>query len=142
MATHRGHPLTIARTEALVSPLAAPDAEQLPTTTWLRDRARLFSAAAKVKFHLITSAALYTRMTGEQLSSGDVGRAYSGPASARLPVPLVYLNLEVLGTRRAVDKALAHEVMHVGWPSYGHKAIAFERAQQVLNAVGVLSAAP
>ena len=139
MATHRGHPLTIARTEALVSPLASAEAVQVPTAAWLRDRARLFSAAAEVKFHLITSAALYTRMTGEQLNDGDIGRAHLGPAEARLPVPLVYLNVGALETRRAADQALAHETMHVGWPSYGHKAIAFERAQQVLDTVGILS---
>nr|BEK71297.1 hypothetical protein KPHV_85240 [Kitasatospora purpeofusca] len=141
MGSHRGHPLTTARTEALVSPLAAGEAVQAPTASWLRDRARLFSTAASVRFHLITQAGLYTRMTGEQLSTGDIGRAYFGPDGARLPVPLVYLNLPALGTRRAADQALAHEVMHIGWPSYGHKAIAFDRAQHVLDTVGSLSVA-
>lgn len=50
---------------------------------------------------------------------------FAGPADARDEHALIYLNLEHLAHRREADRVLAHEFMHLRWPSFGHKQIAF-----------------
>ncbi|GJF30278.1 hypothetical protein KNE206_29780 [Kitasatospora sp. NE20-6] len=136
MSTERGSAITIARTRALRSPLPACEADLPADVPWLRARAPHFARAAGLRFLLILDAAKYTRLTGQQIGVEVVGRAYRGPESARLAVPLLYLQQAALATRTEADQVLAHEVTHLKWPSYGHKVKAFDRAQWLLAQVG------
>lgn len=52
------------------------------------------------------------------------------------------VNLQLVTTREEADRALANETMHLVVPSHGHKAVAFARAQLLLDKVGQLTAAP
>ena len=136
MSTQHGHSTTIERTRALCSPLPADEASLPVDPTWLSARALDFARVAGMRFLLVLDAGRYGRLTGQQLSTADVGRAYLGPANARLAVPLLYLQPAALASRGDADQVLAHEVTHLKWPSYGHKVLAFERAQWLLNQIG------
>ncbi|RKE03010.1 hypothetical protein [Streptomyces sp. TLI_171] len=133
MSTERGSALTIARTRALRSPLPACEAALPADQLWLRARAQQFARAAGLRFLLVLDSAKYTRLSGQRVGAEVVGRAYRGPESTRLPVPLLYLQQDALATRAEADQVLAHEVTHLKWPSYGHKVAAFDRAQWLLD---------
>ncbi|MGW4894589.1 hypothetical protein ACWEQL_20285 [Kitasatospora sp. NPDC004240] len=140
MTYHRGHPVTVARHEALRSPL--PDQEQLLPVDgeWLHARAVLFREAAERPFELTLDVAEYSRRTGLAFHAHYVAQVYRGDDGCRLATPLMILNLALVPTRRAADKALAHEAMHLRVPSYGHKREAFACAQAILDRVGALTA--
>ncbi len=136
MSTERGSALTIARTQALRSPLPEYEGGLPADELWLRARAAQFARAAGLRFLLVLDAARYMRLTGQQIGAEVVGRAYRGPEGARLAVPLLYLQQASLATRAEADQVLAHEATHLKWPSYGHKVAAFDRAQWLLDQVG------
>ncbi|MGW7198998.1 hypothetical protein [Streptomyces chryseus] len=141
MTVHRGHPVTNARHAALHSPL--PENERgLPVdTAWLRRRARLFAAVSGQPFHLVVDLQSYASATGLTFYPHYAAQVYTGPREARLAVPLMALNLDMVATREEADRALAHETMHLVVPSYGHKAAAFAKAQFLLDEVGQLAGA-
>jgi hypothetical protein len=67
-------------------------------------------------------------------------QVFLGEYGRRLDIPLMAVNLTHVATKEAADRVFAHEVMHLRWPSYGHKQVAFDRAQNVLDTVGALFA--
>ncbi|MEU6405410.1 hypothetical protein [Streptomyces sp. NPDC046985] len=141
MTYHRGHPLTVARHEALLSPLP-PGQAQLPVDTrWLRARAELFREAAERPFALTFDSTRYTETTGLHFHPHYVAQVYRGEEDARLETPLMVVNLARVPTRADADRVLAHECMHLRVPSYGHKKIAFAYAQEILDQVASLTAA-
>ena len=133
---HRAHPSTIARTRALRHGL--PDAiAALPVDAgWLALRTERFAAASGIEVRLVLRPATYERLTGQRPSPGAAGHAcLYGQDGTRFTVPVVYLNPGLLADRGDAEQVLAHEFMHVRWPSYGHKREGFERAQQLLDAL-------
>jgi hypothetical protein len=137
---HRGHPVTVARHEALRSPLPAEQLLLPVDTTWLHSRAELFRQAAQRPFTLTVDVAEYSKVTGLPFHPHYVAQVYRGEAGHRLPVPLMVVNLDQVPTREAADKVLAHETMHLRVPSYGHKREAFACAQAILDLVGAMGA--
>lgn len=140
MTYHRGHPLTVARHEALLSPLPAPESLLPVDTRWLRARADLFKEAAERPFTLTFDTAGYSEATGLPFHPHFVAQVFRGEPESRLDVPLMALNLARVTTRADADRALAHECMHLRVPSYGHKREAFACAQNILDRVGSLTA--
>ncbi|MCM2430905.1 hypothetical protein [Streptomyces sp. RKAG337] len=136
---HRGHPLTIARHEALSSPLPAEERDSPVDTRWLRSRGGLFAQAAQRPFELTFDLVWYAKRTGLPFHPHYVAQVYRGEPEQRLEVPLMVVNLARVRTREAADKVLAHESMHLRVPSYGHKREAFACAQEILNAVGSMA---
>lgn len=136
MTYRRWHPVTIARHEALRSPLPRCEQLQAADAGWLPTRADLFRQAAGCPFDLTLNADDFSRRTGLAVHSNDVAHAYWG---SRVETPLLIVNLALATTRLQCDQALAHEVMHLLVPSYGHKQAAFARAQAVLDRVGELA---
>ncbi|MCX5216209.1 hypothetical protein OG689_44545 [Kitasatospora sp. NBC_00240] len=137
MTVHRGDPRTVARHEALRSPLPAEELLEPVTTKWLRNRAGLFMRAASRPFALTFDLARYSEASGLAFHEHYVAQVYRGDAGNRLDVPLMAVNLALVPTREAADKVLAHESMHLRWPSYGHKRQAFAGAQNLLDKVGL-----
>lgn len=111
------------------------DSAQPTDLWWLITRAHRYAAAAGITIDVVLDAQTYQRRTGLSVGTWWAGAAYTGPPGARLAVPLLYLNPRLLLTRGDAETVIAHEVMHARWPSYGHRRIAFERAQQLLDAV-------
>ncbi|MER5356306.1 hypothetical protein ABT093_39060 [Kitasatospora sp. NPDC002551] len=140
MTYHRGHPLTVARHEALVSRLPPREAQLPVDTRWLRGRAELFRQAAERPFALTFDTAWYAEATGLVFHPHYVAQVYRGEPGARLETPLMVMNLNMVSTREDADRALAHECMHLRVPSYGHKREAFACAQEILDRVGSLAA--
>ncbi|MGA5442505.1 hypothetical protein ACPCKW_23715 [Streptomyces griseoincarnatus] len=140
MTLHKGHPLTRARHEALVSPLHDVERVQAVDPRWLRDRAQVFMEAARLSFALTFDLARYSEVTGLDFHPHYAAQVFLGEHGSRLEIPLMAVNLTHVPTREHADRVLAHEVMHLRWPSYGHKQLAFARAQTVLDRVGQLSA--
>ena len=138
MTVHRGDPRTDARHAALVSPLPEHERALPVDMTWLRRRARVFAHVAQRPFHLVVDLQAYASATGLVFHSHYAAQVYRGPEHARLPVPLMAVNLALVTTREEADRALAHETMHLVVPSYGHKVKAFDRAQLLLDQVGQL----
>jgi hypothetical protein len=136
----RGHPVTTARTSALVHHLPAAVAAGRVDAGWLALRARRFAAASGRPAVVCCDSAAFTAATGVQVDDGTVGMAYLGQPGNRLPVAMIYLNLGRLPDRGTAERVLAHEWMHVCRPALGHKAAAFQLAQQLLDAVAVLDA--
>ncbi|MEU0217927.1 hypothetical protein ABZ281_23705 [Streptomyces sp. NPDC006265] len=138
----RAHPVTEQRHAELRSPLPE-DERNLPVDVhWLRRRAKQFASVSQRDFHLVLDLAAYASISGMPFLSHYAAQVYRGPKSARLKVPLMAVNLQLVTTREEADRALAHETMHLVVPSYGHKAAAFARAQLLLDKVGQLTAAP
>lgn len=140
MTYHRGHPLTVARHEALVSRLSPGEAQLPVDTRWLRGRAELFRQAAERPFALTFDTVWYAEATGLAFHPHYVAQVYRGEPGARLETPLMVMNLNMVPTREDADRALAHECMHLRVPSYGHKREAFACAQEILDRVGSLAA--
>ncbi|WP_432140039.1 hypothetical protein [Streptomyces sp. bgisy154] len=140
MTYHRGHPLTVARHEALVSRLPPGEAQLPVDTRWLRERAELFRQAAERPFALTFDTVWYAEATGLAFHPHYVAQVYRGEPGARLETPLMVMNLNMVPTREDADRALAHECMHLRVPSYGHKREAFACAQAILDRVGSLAA--
>lgn len=140
MTLHKGHPLTMARHEALVSPLAEAECGQAVDPRWLRERAELFMEASQLPFTLTFDLARYSHVTGLKFHAHYAAQVFLGEYGRRLDIPLMAVNLAHVATKEAADRVFAHEVMHLRWPSYGHKQVAFDRAQNVLDTVGVLFA--
>jgi lysine/ornithine N-monooxygenase len=137
---HRGHPLTVARHEALRSPLPPAELGLPVTTQWLRARAELFARVAERHFRLTFDPAQYSKATGLLFAPHYVAQVYRGEPDQRWEVPLMVVNLARVLTREAADRVFAHETMHLRVPSYGHKRQAFAWAQQALDRVGALTA--
>ncbi|MFF7647864.1 hypothetical protein [Streptomyces canus] len=140
MTLHKGHPLTMARHEALVSPLPVVECVQAVDPRWLRTRAELFMEASQLPFALTFDLARYSQVTGLTFHAHYAAQVFLGEHDSRLDIPLMAVNLTHVPTREAADRVFAHEVMHLRWPSYGHKRVAFDRAQNVLDMVGTLVA--
>ncbi|MFH9820806.1 hypothetical protein [Streptomyces sp. NPDC017230] len=138
----RAHPVTEQRHADLRSPLLEHERDLPVDVNWLRRRAKLFATVSGRDFHLVTDLAAYASISGMPYLSHYAAQVYLGPKTARLRVPLMAINLELVTTREEADRALAHEAMHLVVPSYGHKAAAFARAQLLLDQVGQLTAAP
>ena len=140
MTLHKGHPLTRARHEALVSPLPVVECAEVADPRWLRTRAELFMEASQLPFTLTFDLARYSQVTGLNFHAHYAAQVFRGEHGRRLGIPLMAVNLAHVPTKEAADRVFAHEVMHLGWPSYGHKQVAFARAQNVLDTVGALVA--
>ena len=136
---HRGHPLTVARHEALRSPLPKAELTMPVTTQWLRARAGMFAQVAQRPFDLTFDLARYSKVTGVSFRDHYVAQVFRGAAEQRWDMPLMAMNLARVPTREAADRALAHETMHLRVPSYGHKREAFAWAQQALDRVGPMT---
>jgi hypothetical protein len=139
MTFHRGHPLTVARHEALRSPLPQDELGTAVDPQWLRSRADLFMEAAERSFVLTLDLDHYASRTGLQFHTHYAAQVFRGKHTQRLEVPLMAVNLVHVRTREAADKVLAHECMHLRVPSYGHKTAAFACAQRLLDGVGSLT---
>ena len=131
----RGHPLTTARTDALVHHLPAAVAAGPVDAGWLALRARRFAAASGRPATVCCDAAKFLEATGIDVDESTVGMAYLGEPGNRRPVALVYLNLSRLPDRGSAERVLAHEFMHLCRPGLGHKEGAFAFAQRLLDAV-------
>ncbi|OIV36993.1 hypothetical protein BIV57_13475 [Mangrovactinospora gilvigrisea] len=133
MSQLRGHPLTTARTRALRSPLS-PSQARLPLGfPWLRQRVAHFVDVAERDCELMVDLQAYAAATGITFADNCAAQVYWGPVEQRRPVPLLAVNLALVPTCGEADQVLAHEFMHLRWPSYGHKAVAFQRAQGLLD---------
>lgn len=133
---HRAHATTIARTQALRHHLPAETAARPVDAGWISLRTARFEAASGVSVRLVLRAATYRSLTGQLPSPRAAGQAcLYALDGTRMNPAVVFLDLSLLHDRGQADRVLAHEFMHVCWPSYGHKAAAFERAQQLLDAL-------
>lgn len=103
---------------------------------WLLTRTHEYAAAAGIAVDVVLDALSYRRRTGLDVGQWWAGAAYTGMPGARIAKPLVYLNPGLIPTRGDAELVIAHEIMHCRWPSYGHRAIAFSRAQALLDQVG------
>lgn len=106
---------------------------------WLLTRTHAYAAAAGIAVDVVLDQRSYHHWTGRTVGDWCAGAAYTGPVGARWPVPLIYLSPRLLPTRGDAETVIAHEVMHARWPSYGHKKIAFARAQQLLDTVAAVA---
>ncbi|WP_430787172.1 hypothetical protein [Actinoplanes sp. G11-F43] len=102
---------------------------------WLVTRTHQFAAAAGITVDVVLDAVTWCRRTGLQVGRWWAGAAFVGEPGARVPVPLIYLNRQLCPTRGQAELVIVHEMMHARWPSYGHRKIAFDRAQQLLDVV-------
>lgn len=136
MRAQRGSDITRTRHEALVSPLDPHEAVLPADSGWVRARADRLRHVTGGAFHLVLDAQEYVALTGETPGPYTAGQAFLGPHDQRLAEPIVYLNLRLVADRAAADRVLAHEFAHTVWPSYGHKAVFFDRVQQVLSLLG------
>lgn len=125
--------LTQRRHAALRSPLPDDLQRAVPTEAWLRRRCVQLLAAADVAAELVFDADEYEARTGRPADPWRAGEVFRGRG---MDVPLLYIRLALLPDNAEADRVITHEVMHLRWPSYGHKQAAFERAQQLLDAVG------
>ncbi|MEU1812986.1 hypothetical protein [Micromonospora aurantiaca (nom. illeg.)] len=120
---------------------------RLPTGTanlpadpqWLLDRVLTYAEAAKVPVTVILDAQAYTARTGVPVTPLTAGDCYTGPPGDRAAVRVIYLSPVLLPTRGVAECVIAHEIMHARWPSYGHRPIAFQRAQELLDHVGAVA---
>lgn len=133
--TRRGHALTVERTEALLHGLPTEIAALPADVDWLRWRAELFAKATGTRVRLVVTPVAYRALTGLAPAPGAVGHACLYAHGVRLVRPVVYLAPARLADRGAAEQVLAHEFMHVKWPSYGHKLAAFAAAQHLLDVV-------
>jgi len=115
--------------------LADDQARMVTDAGWLISRAHRYAAAAEVLIEVVLDPAQFARRTGLSVPDTWAGVAYTGPAHQRLRAALVYLNQALMPTRGDAERVIAHEIMHVRWPSYGHREVAFTRAQQLLDTV-------
>ena len=107
---------------------------------WLLTRAHEYAAAAGIAIDVVLDAWSYRRRTGLDVGRWWAGAAYTGMPGERVTTPLVYLNPRLIPTRGEGELVIAHEIMHCRWPSYGHRAIAFTRAQGLLDRVAGMPA--
>lgn len=106
---------------------------------WLITRTHQYAAAAGISVEVVLDDASYRRRTGLDVGAWWVGAAYTGTPGDRSAKPLIYLNPRLIPTRGDGELIIAHEIMHGRWPSYGHRAVAFDRAQRLLDRVGAAS---
>jgi len=102
------------------------------TPAWLQHRVAYYLELADIDAELILDATDYVRRTGRPHDPRRAGEVYRWPD--RADRPLLFLDPYHLPSREEATRVIAHEVMHLRWPSYGHKQIAFHRAQQLLDA--------
>jgi len=126
---------TQARHNALRPALPAATAARPVTRQWLLARIQQYLELANVDAHPILDAEEYEQRTGRPPDPGRAGEIFRGPPADPVRPPLLYLNPTLLPTCAEADRLIAHEVMHLRWPSYGHKREAFARAQQLLDTV-------
>jgi hypothetical protein len=100
---------------------------------WLITRTHQYAAAAGIGVDVVLDAASYHRRTGLTVGPWWAGAAYTGEPGNRPAKPLIYLNPRLIPTRGDGELVIAHEVMHGRWPSYGHRAVAFDRAQRLID---------
>ncbi len=120
--------------------LNAHQAVRYADAAWLIARTHAYAAVAGVRVEVVLNAAVYAQRTGLAVSDWWAGDTFTGPAGARRRIPIVYLNPALLPTRGDAETVIAHEIMHARWPSYGHRPVAFTRAQQLLDAFGARTA--
>src|SRR6266568_355254 len=124
------------RRHAQLQPRMTPELATGPVTEqYAHARARQFLAAAQVDAEITFDASVYQQRTARALDPRTAGELFRGPSDDRMPIPLLYFNLALAPDRQELDRILSHEVMHAGWPSYGHKEAAFTRAQRLLDTV-------
>lgn len=131
--------VTQRRHAALTSRLRPAQATRPVTPRWLKHRFGQFVELAGVPADLTVDAEEYQARTGRPPDPDRAGEVFTGPASARWDRALVYLNPAHLPNREEADRVFAHEIMHLRWPSYGHKSVAFQRAQHLLDTVPPLA---
>jgi hypothetical protein len=110
-------------------------AERPADLWWLITRTHQYAAAAGITVDVVLDALSYRRRTGLDVDPWWAGATYTGMPGARPVRPLVYLNPRLIATRGDGELVIVHEIMHGRWPSYGHRAVAFDRAQQLLDTV-------
>ena len=135
-ARRRGSPITVARTRALVHHLSAATAAAPADLPWLRARVRLFAQVADRPVRLVVIAAAYQALTAAALHPLAAGHVCLRLGGTVLDRPVLYLNPDLIGNRGEAEQVIAHEFMHVGRPSLGHKTQAFAYAQRLLDQVG------
>jgi hypothetical protein len=132
----RGSPVTVARTRALVHHLSAATAATPADLPWLCARVRLFGQVVGRSVRLVVTAGAYEALSGTAVHPMAAGHVCLRVGGAVLERPVLYLNPGLIRDRGEAEQVIAHEFMHVGRPSLGHKAQAFAFAQRVLDQVG------
>lgn len=106
---------------------------------WLRARFSRYCAAAGITADLYVTRNGYHRATGQRPRPANIGMAFRPAGEGQ---QCIFIDLEQLRTRGQAELELAHEIMHLRWWSYGHRAIAFTRAQQLIDTVAHVGHAP
>lgn len=135
-ARRRGSPVTVARTRALVHQLSAATAAAPADLPWLCARVRLFGQVVGRPVRLVVTGAAYEALTGTAVHPMAAGHVCLRVDGTVLEHPVLYLNPGLIRDRGEADRVIAHEFMHVGRPSLGHKVQAFAFAQRLLDQVG------
>lgn len=99
---------------------------------WIRGRFLAYQHATTQALVLCLTRADYSALTGSEPPATSLGMTYRHRESG---IRVIFLDLEQLQTRGQAELTLAHEMMHAQWWSYGHRPIAFRRAQELIDAV-------
>lgn len=120
--------------------LPARHAQRHVDESWLRARFEQYPTAAGIEADLHLAREVYAAATGTRPPNSSIGMAYR-PID-RTAWRCAFIDLEQLHTRGQAELEIAHEVMHLTWWSYGHRPIAFLRAQQLIDTLAGLTPAP
>lgn len=99
---------------------------------WVATRLAEYCHFVSVAADFTADPALYCALTGRAKDLYRAGEVFRFSPPQR---PLVHVNLRLAPTLGQAELVIAHEVMHLRWPSYGHKQIAFQRAQELLDSI-------
>lgn len=121
--------LTQGRHFALRHRLGATEAAEVAEPFWVADRIRHYAAAAGLgAVTAVVTAQEHEAHTGRPVDPNTWGNAdWSGPEL------LVYVDPHKCRTKGAAELVVAHEVGHLRWRSYRHRAVFFTRVQELLD---------
>ncbi len=109
--------------------LGATEAAEVAEPFWVADRIRHYAAVAKLgPVAAVVSAQEHEARTGRTVGPNTWGNAdWSGPEL------LVYVDPFKCRTKGVAELVVAHEVGHLRWRSYRHRAVFFTRVQQLID---------